>query len=152
MRHVYPCILEPEDEGGFFVRFPDVSEVLTGGANRAEALALAEDCLTTALGSYVQNHEPVPLPSPPRNGAVPVTVPAVVAAKLDLHAAMRRQRLSKKDLASRLRTTGSAVSRLTDPRCRSHIHRVEEALRAVGRQLVIESRALERVRLLPPGR
>jgi len=51
MRYVYPCILGPEDDGGFSVRFPDVPETLTGGANRAEALALAKDCLATALGS-----------------------------------------------------------------------------------------------------
>lgn len=142
MRYVYPCILESEDTGGFFVRFPDVPEALTGGANRAEALAMAEDCLATALGAYVRNHELVPMPSALREGTVPVTVPAVVAAKLDLYVAMRRQRLSKTELASRLGTTGSAVSRLTDLGHRSHIHRVEEALRAVGRQLVIESRAL----------
>lgn len=142
MRYVYPCILEPQDDGGFFVRFPDVPEALTGGATRAEALATAEDCLATALGSYVQNHERVPMPSPLGEGAVPVTVPAVVAAKLDLYAAMRRQCLSKQELAARLDTTGSAISRLTDLRHRSHIHRVEEGLRAVGRRLVIESRAL----------
>lgn len=142
MRYVYPCILEPEDDGGFFVRFPDVPEALTGGETRAEALAMAEDCLSTALGSYVQNHERVPMPSPLGDSAVPVTVPTVVAAKLDLYSAMRQQNLSKKELAARLGTTGSAISRVTDLRHHSHIHRVEEALRAVGRGLVIESRTL----------
>ena len=43
MQNVYPCVLTPEDESGFFVSFPDVPEALTGGDNHAEALAMAED-------------------------------------------------------------------------------------------------------------
>ena len=41
MRYLYPCVLTPEEEGGFFVAFPDVPGALTSGINRAEALTLA---------------------------------------------------------------------------------------------------------------
>ena len=51
IRYVSPCILQPEDDGKFLVRFPDMPEALTGGADRAEALAMAEDGLATALTS-----------------------------------------------------------------------------------------------------
>ena len=62
MQYVYPCVLTPENEGGFFVSYPDVPEALTGGDNRAEALAMAEDALAAALGMYVKEREDIPVP------------------------------------------------------------------------------------------
>ena len=63
MQYIYPCVLTPEDEGGFFVSFPDVPEALTGGDDRAEALEMAEDALGAALGMYVEAREDIPVPS-----------------------------------------------------------------------------------------
>lgn len=142
MRYVYPCIVKAEDGGGLFVRFPDLPEALTGGRDRADALAMAEDCLVSALSFYVRHGEDVPAPSPIQESQVPVMVPAAIAAKLDLYAAMRRQCLNKTDLSARLGLSPSAVSRLTDLRRRSSFERIEKALRAVGRGPVVESHAL----------
>ena len=142
MRYVYPCILEAEHEDGFFVRFPDLPEALTGGSDREDALAMAKDCLVSALSLYVRNGEDVPVPSPAQDSQVPVTVPAVIAAKLDLYAAIRQQSLSKTDLGAQLGLSPSAISRLTDLRRRSNFERIEIALRALGRGLVVESHAL----------
>ena len=142
MRYVYPCILEAEYEGGFFVRFPDLPEALTGGSDREDALAMAKDCLVAALSLYVRNGEDVPVPSQIQEGQAPITVPPVIAAKLDLYDAIRKQSLSKSDLGVRLGLSPSAVSRLTDLRQPSNFERIETALRAVGRGLVVESHAL----------
>ena len=139
MRYVYPCIIEAEDQGGLFVRFPDVPEALTGGRDREDALVMAEDCLVSALSLYVRHGEDIPAPSPIQDSQVPVTVPAVIAAKLDLYAAIRQQCLNTTDLSARLGLSPSAVSRLTDLRQRSSFERIEIALRAVGHGLVIES-------------
>ena len=46
MFYVYPCVLNPEEGGGFYVTFPDVPGALTNGKDRGEALAMAEDALT----------------------------------------------------------------------------------------------------------
>ena len=54
MRYIYPCVLTPEKNGGYSVSFPDVPEALTCGDDRGEALAMAEDALTVALGSYMR--------------------------------------------------------------------------------------------------
>ncbi|WP_419936157.1 type II toxin-antitoxin system HicB family antitoxin [Candidatus Palauibacter sp.] len=62
MRYVYPCELTPEKNGGYSVSFPNVPEALTCGDDRDEALAMAEDALTVALGSYVQGREDIPVP------------------------------------------------------------------------------------------
>ena len=84
MRYAYPCVLTPEEDGGFSVSFPDVPEALTCGDDRAEALAMAEDALAVALGAYVRAREDIPSPGPPLPGQVMVAVPPVVAARLAL--------------------------------------------------------------------
>ena len=62
MRYAYPCVLTPENNGGYSVSFPNVPEALTCGDDRDEALAMAEDALTVALGSYMQCREDLPVP------------------------------------------------------------------------------------------
>jgi len=141
MQYVYPCVLTPEEEGGFFVSFPDVPEALTGGDDRTEALAVAEDALATALGMYVKEREDIPVPSATVPGQELVAVPPIVAAKLALYTAMRRQGITKVALAERLGLSESAVRKICDPDHRSHISNVEDALRAVGRSLVVGDRA-----------
>ena len=141
MQYTYPCVLTPEDEGGFSVSFPDVPSALTCGDNRTEALEMAEDALAVALGAYMDNGEDVPSPSVPGPGQEMVTVPPVVAAKLALYTAMRNQNVTTEALAERLGSSKSAVRKLLDPDLRSPIDAVDEALHAIGRSLVIEDRA-----------
>jgi antitoxin HicB len=64
----YPVNIEPVDEGGFFVSFPDVPEALTQGDTYEDALAMAADALATALEFYTDDNRPVPLPSLPKPG------------------------------------------------------------------------------------
>lgn len=141
MRYVYPCVLTPEEGGGFFVRFPDVSGALTCGDDRAEALAMAEDALAVALAGYVQQQRDIPIPSPVKEGQKIATLPPLVAAKLALYTAMRQQGVTKVALAARLGLSESVVRRLVNLDHRSHISHVEKALRAVGRKLAVEDQA-----------
>ena len=141
MQYQYPCVLEPEDGGGFSVSFPDVPEALTCGDSRAEALALAEEALAVALGAYMKSRESVPLPSRASRYQDLVAVPPIVAAKLALYSAMRREGLTRVALAGRLGLSEGAVRKLLNPDHRSHISQIEKALRVVGRGLVIGDRA-----------
>ncbi len=70
-----------------------------------------------------------------------VAVPPIVAAKLALYTAMRKQGITAGELADRLGVSGDAVRKVMDPDYGSHLTQVEKALRAVGRSLVIEDRA-----------
>ena len=138
MIYAYPCQLTPDEDGGFVATFPDVPEAITDGNDRAEALAMAEDALATALAGYVHEKWEIPTPSEPVDGQVSVPVPSVVAAKLALYSAMRAQRITKVELAERLGVTESAVRKLTNPDHRSHMSQVQRALREVGRRLKVE--------------
>ena len=141
MRYVYPCVLTPEEGGGFFVRFPDVPGALTCGDDRGEALLMAEDALAVALAGYVQQQRDIPLPSPVKKSQEVVTLPPLIAAKLALYTAMRQQGVTKVALAARLGLSESVVRRLVNLDHRSHISQVEKALRAVGRKLAVEDQA-----------
>ena len=138
MIYAYPCQLTPDEDGGFVATFPDVPEAITGGDDRAEALAMAEDALATALAGYVHEKWEIPTPSEPVDGQFSVPVPSVVAAKLALYSAMRAQRITKVELAERLGVSESAVRKLTNPDHRSHMSQVQRALREVGRRLKVE--------------
>ncbi len=138
MIYAYPCQLTPDEDGGLVVTFPDVPEAITGGRDRAEALAMAEDALATALAGYVHEKWDIPTPSKAAYGQVSVPVPTVVAAKLALYSAMRTQHITKVELADRLGVSEAAVRKLANPDHRSHMSQVQRALRAVGRSLKVE--------------
>ena len=141
MQYAYPCSLIPEAEGGFYVSFPGVIGAHTCGDDRAEALEMAEDALVVALCAYLDNNEALPVPSEAEEGQVVVAVPPLVAAKLALYTAMRKQRITAEELADRLGLSEDAVRKVMDPDYGSHLTQVEKALRAVGRSLVVEDRA-----------
>ncbi len=145
MIYAYPCELTPDEDGGLVAAFPDVQEAITGGRNRSEALAMAEDALSTALAGYVHEKWDIPVPGETADGQELVAVPTVVAAKLALYSAMRGQGVTKVELANRLGISESAVRKLTNPDHRSHISQVEKALQAIGQSLVIEVTAASRL-------
>ena len=138
MRYAYPCVLNPEEGGGFYVVFPDVRGALTCGDDTAEALEMAEDALVAILAVHVHKHMPLPIPSPAADGQYLVALPPIPAAKLALYIAMREQGISEAALGERLGIDVDAVRKLINPDRYTHITRIMEALRAVGRSLIIE--------------
>ncbi len=143
MQYAYPCNLIPDrEEGeGFIVTFPDVPGAITGAQTREEFLFLAEDALVAMLAVYVQQQREIPTPSPVADGQELVAVPPIAAAKLALYTAMREQGITGETLATRLNLSDSALRKLLNPDCFSHISQIMKALRTVGRSLVIEDRA-----------
>ena len=137
MQYVYPVRLDSEPDGSAVnVSFPDVPEALTWGDDAAEALILAEDCVTGALRGYIKRGWSIPRPSPAR-GRPTVTLPPLVAAKLALYEAMREQSVDHEDLAARLGMAEPTVRRLLDLDHRSHIDQIDRALAALGKRLEV---------------
>ena len=136
MRYAYPVDLE-EAAGGVTATCPDVPEMVTEGATRAEALRHAADALVSALSFYVEDGRPLPRPSA-AHGRPVVAVTALEAAKLALHDAMLETGWSNVELARRLEIDEKSVRRLRDPLHRSHIGQIEAALRVLGKRLAVE--------------
>lgn len=139
MRYAYPANLEPEEGGGFVVSFPDVPETLTEGDTREAALTEAVDALAVAMGGYVEDRRPIPEPSAAGAGQEMVALPMLTAAKLALYTAMRDQGITNVALAERLGVSETIVRRLVHPDHHSKIERVEQALAALGKHLVVEA-------------
>ena len=141
MRFTYPARLRPDSSGELIVSFRDLPECLTSGAGEAQALAEAADALEEAIAGRIDDAEPIPVPSARRSGEHHVAVPAGTAAKAALALALRESGLSRVALAQRLGVNEKAVRRMLDPRHRTAVRRIEAALRVLGRELVIETRA-----------
>ena len=57
----YPALFHKEDDGGFWVSFPDIPECLTEGTDMSQAYEMAVDALGLALADRIkENNVPVP--------------------------------------------------------------------------------------------
>ena len=143
MDYVYPCTMVPYPEDGVLVtHFPDVPEALTEGSDLEEAMQMAEDALSVALGAYVRLGRSVPIPSAPEPGQVMIAVYPIVAAKLALYTLMRERRMTKVALGELLGISEAAVRKLVNPDHRSHLSQVERALKLLGYSLSLSVTAI----------
>ena len=132
-RFVYPATLTPDTkDGGFVVRFTDVPEAITQGENQADALREAADCLEEAITNRMIMGLSLPAPSPVKKRQYAVPLPAHTAAKAALYIALQEMKITKAELAKRLRCDEKEVRRLLDPRHPSKLPRIEAALAAIG--------------------
>jgi antitoxin HicB len=130
----YPAIFEP-DTGGFVVTFRDIPEAITQGDDEAEAVDMAKDALLLSMDFYFEQKRQVPLPSKPMPGERLIPLPASVAVKVLLLNQMLEQNVIPSELARRMNTTRQEVNRLIDLKHTTRIDRVEEAMKALGREL-----------------
>ncbi|HWE85207.1 MAG TPA: type II toxin-antitoxin system HicB family antitoxin [Terracidiphilus sp.] len=121
------------------VTFPDIPEAITQGDNREHALEMAKEALESAIDFYFEDKRAVPMPSRPKRGQPVVDLPASVAAKVLLLNEMLRQKVRPAELARRLGTTPQEVNRITNLRHATKIDRVDAAMRALGKRLIVKA-------------
>lgn len=131
----WPVRLDPAEEGGFVVNFPDFPEGWSQGNSHQEALAQAADLLETMVANYMAEDWDLPEPSA-ADGRPLVALAPLVAAQAELFRAMRKAGLTKAGLAER-----QQVLRLFDIRRAPRLNQIEAAMRALGRRLVVTSDA-----------
>ena len=136
----YPVKLTPDDNGTILLTAPDLPEVSTFGADKADALVRAADAIATALKGRIRAREAIPAASAPRRGQRRVRLPAIVATKLELYRAMIETRTRKADLARKLGVHAPQIDRLLDLDHKSQLDQMEAAAKAIGRELHIELR------------
>lgn len=132
----YPVVLERDDNGTVLVSFPDFPEVHTFGEDETDALAHAVDALATGIDAYVKDRRDIPLPNA-KVTAHRVTLPVLSEAKVRLYETMRQSRVTKSELARRMRCHLPQVDRLLEMRHESRLSQVEAAFCALGKKLVI---------------
>ena len=134
---VYPADVERDEAGYFLVTFPDFPEAGTDGETLEEALAEAADCLAEAVAGRIARTENIPKATHKQKGQYAIAIPAQIAAKAALYLTMKDTGIDKSDLAHRLGCDVKEVRRLLDPKRPSEIQRIEEALAAIGQELVV---------------
>jgi len=139
-RYTYPARLEPDEEGRPVVHFPDLPEALTDGADEAEALVEASDCLSEALAGRIHRQEEIPVPSPLRPGMHAVEPEPTIALKAALYDVTRAAGIGACELAMRLGIDERQAMRLVDPKARTPLGKLEAAISALGYTIGIEIR------------
>ena len=133
---IYPICPEPDTNGTIMVTFPDVPEAATFGEDEADARSHAVDALVAMFSAYMDDRQPIPMPSPLK-GRPGVTLPVGIAAKILLWNAMIDAGLRKADLARKLKVSPTVIDRLLSLSHSSRIEQLEAALAALGKQLVV---------------
>lgn len=63
MKYVYPALFHLEDDGIFFISFPDLDGCFTQGTSIAEGMDMAADALNLMLWHMEEEHMTIPAPS-----------------------------------------------------------------------------------------
>jgi antitoxin HicB len=140
MRYTYPARLEADEDGRLVVHFADLPEALTDGVDQAEALAEAADCLSEALAGRIHRQEQIPTPSSLERGMHAVEPEPTIALKAALYEALGNKGMSTADFARELGVDERQAARLIDPKARTALSKLEEALSALGYTIGIEVR------------
>ena len=136
-RFVYPARFTPDAGGGYVVTFRDVPEAITQGDDEEEATSEAADALEEAIAGRMRLGEEISGPSKAEAGEYPIALPIDTAAKAALYIAIHQSGLSKVELAAQLGCDEKEVRRLLDPYHPSKLPRVQQALEALGKRLII---------------
>lgn len=134
MRFIYPAKFEQDATGRWLVTFPDFDFAATDGATPEEAEREAVDCLDEAVASCIDDDQPIPLPSSLGPGMRPISLSAQMAALVQV---MLEERVNKSDLARRMALDVREVRRMCDPHHPTKLPRLEQALSAMHRRLVV---------------
>lgn len=144
MRYVYPATAVCYSDDEVVVSFRDIPWCHTFGTDVADALTEAADALEEAIAGLLDDGEETPTPSQPLPGEYMVSLPVDTAAKAALTTALRASGMTQAGLARRLGVGHTVVRRMLDPRHRTSINRINQALRALGSEAVLEITASTR--------
>ena len=133
----YPASVVRDEAGFYLVTFPDFPEAATDGESHEAALEEASDALEEAIAGRMNRGDAIPHPGKRKARQALVPVPAQMAVKAALYMAVKEAGIRNTELAKRLDADEKEIRRLLDPHHRSKLPRLEAALEAVGKKLVI---------------
>lgn len=137
----YDITLAKDDNGTWLVSVPALPHVHTFGKTKAEARTRAVDAILTGLDMLVAQKKRIPKPAESPKGKESARLPALVAAKVEIHNAMLERGIGKYRLGQLLDWHSPQVDRLVNFRHASKLDQLEQALAVLGRRLVVRSAA-----------
>lgn len=133
----YPIELRHE-EGEIHAYSADLPEAIAGGMTEEEALDEMRHALTAAVRGRMKDGMDLSPPSGQEGaGFHAVALPAQLAAKATVYVTWKDANISKVELAGRLHRDEKDVRRILDPDHGTKLEQMDEAVRAMGGQLVI---------------
>ena len=133
----YPARLNLGNDGAITIKFRDLPEAITWGHDTDDALYQAADCIDEAIAGRLRRGGSIPRPSKSRAGEILVDVPARTAAKAALYLAMKDAGVRPIQLARKLSCNEKDIQRLLDPRQAVAFTKLERALNALGKRLIL---------------
>jgi antitoxin HicB len=135
---MYPVVFERDDNGTVLVTCPDLPEVTTWGEDEDDAVRRAADAIEEALAARMARREAIPAPSQTRSPVIGMPVlPPLTEAKIALYQAAYDAEITKAELGRRLGWHAPQVDRLFDLNHQSRIEQIDQALRILGKRLVV---------------
>ena len=131
----YPACLEPQETGGFLVRFVDLDDTFTEGETREEALFNAVEVLSAMLAWRLDNEQPIPDPSPLMEGLDAIAPDAKTQAAILVRRARGNRSLA--EVARALETSWPSAKRLENPHHSPTLKQLEKAASLFGKRLVL---------------
>jgi antitoxin HicB len=131
---VYYCTIEKEGNE-FIAQFPDMTNIVTSGLSREEALAMAKEALDGCLEADISQGNIVP--QPVYQKGYPVAVANHITVALQLRELRGEQ--SQTDIAKKLGLSYQAYQRLENPRkSNPTIKTLERIAHVFGRELNVQ--------------
>ena len=135
-RFTFPVVLTPDKKaGGFVVTCRDVPELVTQGETIEDAVNQAEGALEAAIEMRIEDGMSIPVPSAKKRGERLACVPVGTAMMAALYVSMRKQNVSKAELARRLGLDEKEARRMLDSRHETKVPTLERALHALGKRV-----------------
>lgn len=140
MFQAYPYELTRLEGGVCMAQFVDVPGAVTQGDTEELTHHWAPDALHVALTGFIDGNKDIPKPSKPKNGQHVAYLSPLVAMKLEVYQAMRDKGSTRVALAERMGVDEKQVRRLLDLDHQSKISQIVDALRILGKTLVVDVR------------
>lgn len=134
MKIFHQAIIE-NDEHGFFVQFPDLTEAHTEGQTESEAIFNAEEVLNLTLEGRIEEGMEIP-EALEYEGGVCIYPSAQIQAALLIRKA-RAGNTTLAELARALDTSWPSAKQLEDPRNSPSLKRLEGAAAALGKRFIL---------------
>lgn len=134
MKIWYPCKIQKDQDGKYFVSFPDFSEAFTEGETEEEALFNASEVLTLTLEGRAE--EDMSIPFPPQIETSPMIYPSSrVQAALLIRFSREGRKIA--DIARSLGTSWPAASNMENLQHWTTLRQLEKTATVLGKRLVV---------------